>query len=222
MSVGSTGGQNAENPTPPCLHWPYKSAWVVVAHPDDEILWAGGTMLMHPETQWSVAALCRRSDPHRAPRFRNVLKLLGATGTMGDLDDGPKQVPLRASDVQDAVLALADGEGPDLIITHSVRGEYTRHLRHEEVGAAVLALWDAGKLHSRELWAFAYRDAGHTLPVSAIKEADVFNVLPQDIWERKRGLVTQIYGFSPNSFEVKTTLHKEAFWRLRPIKEEIR
>lgn len=198
-------------------HWPYKSALVIVAHPDDEILWAGGTMLMHPETRWTVVALSRRSDPDRAPRFRRVLALLGAIGELGDLNDGPEQTPLPAPDVQDAVLALVGGGDPDLILTHSVSGEYTRHRRHEEVGAAVLALWDAGTIQSRELWAFAYRDTGAGHAVNAIKEADGFEVLPPEIWERKRGLVTGVYGFAADSFEAKAALREEAFWRVRPI-----
>jgi LmbE family N-acetylglucosaminyl deacetylase len=27
---------------------------VIVAHPDDEVLWAGGLMLMHPDSNWTV------------------------------------------------------------------------------------------------------------------------------------------------------------------------
>jgi LmbE family N-acetylglucosaminyl deacetylase len=212
MNVESIDGRDADNPSPPRLLWPYQSALVVVAHPDDETLWAGGTMLMHPETQWTVVALCRRSDPDRAPRFRRILELLGATGEMGDLDDGPEQTPLRASDVQDAILALIGNAGSDLILTHSVFGEYTRHRRHEEIGEAVLALWDTGKIQSRELWAFAYRDA------QAIKEADVLNELSKEIRKRKRALVTGVYGFAPDSFEAQAALREESFWRLRPAR----
>lgn len=193
-------------------HWPYKKALIIVAHPDDETLWAGGTMLMHPETRWTVAALCRRTDPDRAPRFHNALAQLGATGTLGDLDDGPEQMPLCEADVQSAVLALIGGADTELIITHSAAGEYTRHNRHEEIGKAVLALWDADTIRSRELWAFAYRNA------QAIKEADVFNELPLEIWERKRALITEVYGFAPESFEAKAALREEAFWRLRPTR----
>ena len=94
------GRTDAGSPAPPVEHWPFTSALVIVAHPDDETLWAGGTILMHPETRWTVVALCRRSDPDRAPKFRRVLELLGASGDMGDLDDGPEQTPLRPSDVE--------------------------------------------------------------------------------------------------------------------------
>jgi LmbE family N-acetylglucosaminyl deacetylase len=209
--------QSEECPSPPADAWAYKSALVIVAHPDDETLWVGGTILMHPETRWTVVALCRRSDPDRAPRFRKMLEFLGATGDQGDLDDGPAQTPLHAAEVQNAVLALVDGHEADLILTHSVAGEYTRHRRHEEIGAAVLALWDTGKLRSREVWAFAYQDGDGGHEVRAIEGADVFEVLPEKIWERKRRLVGEVYGFATDSFEAKAALRQEAFWRLRPI-----
>ena len=45
--------------------WVFENAVVIVAHPDDETLWAGGTILMHPETHWTILTLCRTSDPDR-------------------------------------------------------------------------------------------------------------------------------------------------------------
>lgn len=207
----------AARPRPAVEPWPYRSALVIVAHPDDEVLWAGGTILMHPETQWTVAVLCRRSDPDRVPKFRQVLETLGAAGYLGNIDDGPEQKPLPTSDVQDAVLALVGRGDAELILTHSTSGEYTRHRRHEEVGTAVLALWDAGRLRSREVWSFAYQDAEGRQAISAVKEADVFTVLTDDIRERKRDLIVSGYGFAPDSFEAKAALGEEAFWRVRPM-----
>jgi LmbE family N-acetylglucosaminyl deacetylase len=48
---------------------PPKAVAVIVAHPDDETLWAGGTILSHPSWQWFIVCLCRGSDKDRAPKF---------------------------------------------------------------------------------------------------------------------------------------------------------
>src|SRR5512147_433990 len=81
-----------------------KSVAVIVAHPDDETLWAGGMILTQPTWHWFVVTLCRGSDEDRAPRFYRALKALGAEGTMGDLNDGPEQVPLADDQLQETIL----------------------------------------------------------------------------------------------------------------------
>ena len=107
-------------------------AAVVAAHPDDETLWCGGYILTHPEYDWRVVTLCRASDPDRAPKFRQVLKEMGAVGEMADLDDEPDQVPLPMEEVQATISRLLDGNSYSLTLTHGPKGEYTRHRRHEE------------------------------------------------------------------------------------------
>jgi len=186
---------------------------VIVAHPDDETLWAGGTMLMYPDCQWTIVTLCRKSDPDRSPRFFEALKEFNARGAMGDLDDGPEQVPLSSREVQDCMLELLFSDRFDFIFTHSPRGEYTRHLRHEEVARAVLALRRDGMLHCRGLFTFAYEDGGGKYLPTAIKDADLTVEIPQQIWQRKYDLITNIYGFAQDSFEARTTPKEEAFWQ---------
>ena len=120
------------------------TAEVIVAHPDDETLRAGGTILLHPDWQWTVIALCRASDPDRAPKFRRALQQLGARGNIGHLDDGPEQVPFPELDIRQAILSLLLETSFDLMLTHSPYGEYTRHLRHEETSRAVLLCGEKG------------------------------------------------------------------------------
>jgi LmbE family N-acetylglucosaminyl deacetylase len=192
-----------------------ESVAVLVAHPDDETLWAGGTLLSEPDWAPFVTTLCRGSDVDRAPKFFTALTRLAAHGAMADLDDGPAQHPLPDQQVERALLDGLPSRRFDRILTHSPLGEYTRHLRHEEVGRAVLRLWLAGELVAPELWLFAYEDGdGKHLP-TAISTADVFRELPIDLWQKKLNIVTQVYGFSPDSWEARATPPREAFYRLK-------
>ena len=193
----------------------FKRCIVVVAHPDDETLWTGGTILMHPERDWTVITLCRKSDPDRAPRFFKALERLNAIGVMADLDDGPEQTQLNLLRVQATILELLPSREPDLMITHSLYGEYTRHRRHEETAKAVEALRESGALSAKELWMFAYEDgSGKYLP-RPINSADCKIELPGEIWRKKYDIIRNVYGFGPDSFEAKTTPKKEAFWCFR-------
>jgi len=196
------------------LTYEYINCAVVVAHPDDETLWAGGTMLMHPDSRWTVVTLTRRSDPDRAPKFHKALERFNARGAMGDLDDGPEQKPLRSVDVQDAIMDLLPSDRLDLVLTHGPWGEYTRHKRHEEVSKAVVALRESERLRAGEIWMFAYDDKGGKRLPQPLTDADVYVRLPPDIWKEKYRIITEVYGFAPDSFEARVTPKDEAFWVL--------
>lgn len=71
-----------------------KNVAVIVAHPDDETLWAGGTILNHTKWKCFIITVCRESDADRAPKFYRALKIYHSVGAMGDLDDGPEQTPI--------------------------------------------------------------------------------------------------------------------------------
>jgi LmbE family N-acetylglucosaminyl deacetylase len=189
-----------------------KTVCVIVAHPDDETLWAGGTILMHPERDYKIFTLCRASDPDRAPKFYQALLRLGATGDMADLDDGTGQTPLREDEVQKTILDYTDNNHFDLILSHGPRGEYTRHRRHEEVSKAILKLWYSGYLNADQIWFFAYSDGNKThLPLPETN-AHYKIPLPPPIWKDKQHIITEIYGFSPDSWEARTSPKEEAFW----------
>jgi len=192
---------------------------VIVAHPDDETLWAGGTILSNPQASWTIVSLCRKSDADRAPKFRRAVERLGASGFMGDLDDGPEQRALATREVEDSIISLLPSRRFDLVITHSVNGEYTRHLRHEETAGAVLGLWKRGQLAARELWMFAYEDGGKQYLPRAIAAADRIADVTDEIWMEKYRIITEVYGFGEGSFEATTCPRREAFWCLRSAEE---
>jgi LmbE family N-acetylglucosaminyl deacetylase len=188
---------------------------VIVAHPDDETLWAGGLMLMHPEVKWTVVTICRKSDADRAPKFFKALEEFIARGFLGDLDDGPEQNALNNSEVQRTIMELLPLDKFELVITHSTAGEYTRHLRHEEAAKAVMGLWKAGRLKTEQVWSFAYEDGGGKYLPRADESADLQIELPMRIWQRKYDIITRIYDFSEDSFEARTTPRREAFRRFK-------
>jgi len=185
---------------------------------------------MHPESKWTVVTLCRKSDPDRSPKFFRALEKFNATGAMGDLDDGPEQTPLDERKVQDTIIqflapclqGLAADRSVlrplgttkdefDLIVTHGLQGEYTRHLRHEEVAKSVLKLWQNGQLPAKEIWMFAYEDGGRKYLPRPVDNPDILINLPGEIWQQKYDIITKIYGFGPDSFEAKTVPRQEAY-----------
>ncbi|MBN1597776.1 MAG: PIG-L family deacetylase [Bacteroidales bacterium] len=191
-----------------------KTAALIVAHPDDETLWAGGTILGLPKWQWYIVCLCRGSDKERARKFYRALRVLKSDGIMGDLDDGPEQKPLDENEVQNTILSLLPKRHFDLIISHNPNGEYTRHIRHEETGTAVIKLWDNGLMTAKEVWIFAYEDGGKAYHPRPIEDASIYITLTKNIWLRKYHIITDTYGFQNTSYEARTTPKAEAFWQL--------
>ena len=158
-----------------------RSIAIIVAHPDDETLWAGGTILSYPSWNFFVISLCRASDTNRAPKFYEALKVLRAEGKMGDLEDNSEQKPLDENEVQKAILQILPRKHFDLIISHNPNGEYTKHIRHEEVSKAVIKLWHTGKISANELWTFAYEDGGKEYFPRPIETATVYRILTKRI-----------------------------------------
>jgi LmbE family N-acetylglucosaminyl deacetylase len=190
-----------------------KRVVLIVAHPDDETLWAGGTILNHPSWNCYIVCLCRGDDSERAPKFYKALQKYKSEGIIGTLDDGPEQMPLDEIIVEQAILNLLPENNFDLIISHNPYGEYTRHLRHEETGKAVIRLWYNSNISAGKLWTFAYEDGNKEYYPRPVKSASVYNTLKKEIWLKKYRIITETYGFEKRSFEAETTPKAESFWQ---------
>jgi LmbE family N-acetylglucosaminyl deacetylase len=199
-----------------------KNCVVIVAHPDDETLWAGGMILTHPHWHWFIIGLCRKHDPDRSPKFQKALRALKAGGILADLDDSPDLPALDEKVIEQQIVDLLPKESIDLILTHSPDGEYTRHLRHEEIGKAVINLWHADKIKTQELWAFAYEDGNREYFPRPIEKATIYTSLSKSVWLQKFNIITEIYGFEKESWEACSTPLSEAFWQFGTAKDAFR
>jgi len=199
--------------------FPGKKVAIIVAHPDDETLWAGGTILRNSSWHCYIISLCRREDGNRAPKFYKALGMLNCEGNMGDLDDSAEQNPLTQSEVEQAILRLLPPKHFDLIITHNPSGEYSRHLRHEEIGRATINLWSAGKISTNKLWTFAYEDGDKAYSPRPMANAHSHSELTNKIWDKKFKIITETYGFDKYSFEAQATQKTEAFFQFSDSSE---
>lgn len=184
---------------------------VVVAHPDDEAIWMGGTILAHPDWEWHVMALCRAGDPDREWRFHRAAEKLGVHEYISDLDDSPELVPLSSDlvEMKQRIRRVPEKDF-DLIFTHGPAGEYTYHARHVQTHRAVRELIEAGELRGT-LVVFAYHDFGGTARPRPAEHADIAIGLSRDQLACKHGILRDIYDFVPGSFEYDSAGPVEAF-----------
>jgi len=193
---------------------------VVVAHPDDEVIWCGGLIIERPQWDWTVLSLCRSDDPDRCPKFKAVCKKLGVHGIISDLDDSPEPLPIDLDrDIGQRVLEALGKTPWDLCLTHGQNGEYG-HLRHKQVHEEMVRLVKSGQLSCRELWTFAYQcDA----PEGACQPASWANKripLSSRTLAQKRKIVQEQYGFAADSFEVRACISPESFLTIKGTIEE--
>jgi len=102
-------------------------AMVMVAHPDDCVIFAYGYVYNHPEYSWTICYLTYTQDHARAQEFitfwqrRNVLtKFLGYPDQWNHEHNCPGEINSDQA-TQDIQQVIAD---QDLVITHGANGEY--------------------------------------------------------------------------------------------------
>ena len=192
-----------------------KSVAIIVSHPDEETLWAGGTILSHPLWNCFVVCLSKANDPELAPRFYNALKVLKAEGVMGNLDEIADYKSINEKELERSIVQLLPNTRFDLIITHNSVGENPNNQQHEAVNKTVIKLWEDGIIAADELWTFANGEENMEHYTKPIEEPEVQQELSKHIWSRKYNIITRIFGYNEKSWQARTTPSTETFWKYK-------
>lgn len=194
------------------LHLKPGQALAVVAHPDDETIWMGGTIARHKDISWTILVLCRKSDPDRMPKFLKAAKQYRARGIICDLEDeGRMTVQESIPKIQRIIRKELKPKKFDYIFSHGANGEYG-HPRHIGAHVAVKKLLQTKKLKADSAFYFAYR-ADAKKRISNSPRASAATVLSRKELRAKRNVVKKLYGFSRKSFENVSCLPVETFLR---------
>ena len=121
---------------------------LIVAHPDDEVLWGGLNLLLQPG--WFVVCSTHLNDPVRSREFFKTMSLANVTKyVMFDVNDKYTEDPDEASELYDgspfdnALKELAKKEWK-LVLTHNSTGEYG-HEHHKKVHSMVMTYFPTAK-----------------------------------------------------------------------------
>lgn len=189
-----------------------KEILVIVAHPDDEVIWLGGTLLKCKENK-TIISLCRKKDKDRAPKFEKACKILNARGYIFDLDDMEKGYFKKISkkSIINRILKITKGKKYEALYTHGKNGEYG-HLRHKEIHKAVTEMINKNMLYAKEVLFFSYHKVKNDFQGYAIynSNADKLIRLEKPYVQMKKRLIQQIYGYKRKGFEEMSSRNVEA------------
>lgn len=192
------------------------AALIVVAHPDDETIWMGGTILKFSakggeNINWTIFSLCRGDDPDRAPKFRKACKFYGARAVMSDLEDeGIMNVRESTPEIEKRIKQEIGRKRFTYLFTHRYNGEYG-HPRHKGANRAVKNLIAENQLRADRVFSFGYTvPPGNDLPLPD-ENADYEVRLDNAVFNQKKNLIEKIYGFNKDSFEYRSAGFRETF-----------
>ncbi len=163
---------------------------MVVAHPDDETFWGGGTMAAGSD--WGVICLTHAGNQVRRRAFRRAMKVLGAPSIILDLPDRKEHLvpPEDLTWIADQVSSFVNADHVEQVMTHGPDGEYG-HPLHRAVSAVVTNTCE----DPERLWYFNF-DGGFDLEVA-----------DPTAWSRKMRAVHRYLGSDASEWDPTDRCH---------------
>ena len=177
------------------------SRLMVVAHPDDETFWGGGTLAAGSD--WAVICLTHADNRVRRRAFRRAMKVLGAPSIILDLPDRKEHgiPPEDSTWIADQVSSFVNAGHVAQVMTHSPDGEYG-HPLHRAVSSAVTNICE----DPERLWYFNF-DEDFDLEIA-----------DPSVWRRKMRAVDCYLGSDASGWDPADRCHVDLGRHESPVR----
>ncbi len=184
------------------LHLENYKKVMIVAHPDDELLWGGKHLL---EEDYLVVCLTRGYDKIRRAEFERVLK---ETGDQGLILSYPDKIGKRKSDwkfwrqkIESDLKEILSYQDWELVATHNEKGEYG-HPQHKMTHESVKKMYQETGCKAKLFWFGTYY-VDDKVPYDLMEmEKEVYNQKRRlaKIYKSQRAAIRKLYHMLPYEY----------------------